>query len=301
MNNSGSWMTQLTMPTLAKISESLYNRLRQAGIDEHEARREVELIIEHATTLPVAKQMLLAQEPVAPLALEQIMQIADLRSQRIPLQYCLGHTYFMGLRFNVRPGVLIPRADTETLVEATLAKLQNLTSPLILDVGTGSGAIAISLARVRSDLRAVAIDISPQALVIARENAELNGVAERVTFIRADFLVFSTDLQFQAIISNPPYIPKALEPELAAEVAVHEPPEAIFGLDEDGLGFYRCLSRTANALIVEGGSLLVEVGQGQTQEVTRIFGAAGWQNMQIYTDLNKIQRVVSATCSRQPS
>jgi len=289
------------MPTLAKTAEELYQRLVQVGIDEHEARREVELILEHATTLPVAKQMLLAGEQLDPAALERIAKIADKRCQRIPLQYCLEHTYFMGLRFNVRPGVLIPRADTETLVETTLKKLECIANPKILDVGTGSGAIAVSLARLRSDLHAVAIDISPDALVIARENAQLHGVTERVNFIHSDWMSFQPTGQFHAVISNPPYIPISLIAELAPEVAVHEPGEAIFGIDEDGLGFYRRLSDTAEPYVLAEGWLIVEVGQGQAKEVAHIFRSDGWNDIRTYEDLNKIQRVVSATRGSQTS
>lgn len=282
------------MPTFAQLSKSLRARLVCAGIDEHEARREVDLIIEHVSGHSVARQVLVAEEPVAIGVLEQTEAIAMQREQRIPLQYCLGQTWFMGLPFKVRPGVLIPRSDTEILVEAVLVLLKDIRNPMILDVGTGSGIIAIALAHFRPDLHAVALDISDTSMSVAPENAELNKVEKRIEFIQTDWYSYAGDTKFNAIVSNPPYIPPYLAATLDPEVGVFEPKEALFGSGEDGLGFYRSFSQNAAEHLLIPGFLMVEVGQGQANEVRNILTAGGWQSVQAHNDLDNIERVVTA-------
>lgn len=282
------------MPSLEKISKQLYSRLIAVGIDKDEARREVELIVEHATALSTAKQVLAANDDVATDAIIRIEAIMEKRCQRIPLQYCLEHTWFMGLRFNVRSGALIPRSDTETLVEVAMEYLSKFEEPTIVDVGTGSGAIAIALASMRKDLKAIALDISPAALEIARENADLNQVSDRVSFIQADWLTFAPQQKLNAVLSNPPYVPASKAAELEPEVGVFEPKEAVFGLGEDGLGFFRSLNEKAADHLLPDGFIAVEVGQGQADEVQGIFGSGKWNDLKTHFDLNKIPRVVSA-------
>jgi release factor glutamine methyltransferase len=276
------------------VGKSLHDRLVAAGIDFHEAHREVQMILEHVTGLSAAQQYLQSDAVLAPEAVRKIEEIAAKREQRIPLQYCLGEAWFMGLKFHVRSGVLIPRADTETLVETALKFLKPVKTPLIVDVGTGSGAIAIAMAKFREDLHAVALDVSEEALAIASENAELHSVSDRIQFVLADWLTYKPDARFNAVLSNPPYIPSAKAGELQPEVSVHEPKLALFGFDEDGLGFYRNLSRTSPDHLLDRGFIAVEVGHGQADAVSAIFRTGAWIDQSVHYDLNKIPRVLSA-------
>jgi release factor glutamine methyltransferase len=280
--------------TLSDVGNALRNRLVAAGIDPHEAQREVELIVRYVTGWDTAQQHLHDDELIEEDQLLGFEEICEKRCERIPLQYCLEEAWFMGLRFNVRPGVLIPRADTETLVETTLMFLKPDASPWILDIGTGSGAIAISLAHLRPDLHAIALDVSKEALEVARENARLIGVSDRIQFRFGDWFEQEPSQKFDALVCNPPYIPLSKGPELAPEVRVYEPAKALFGLDDDGLGFYRNLAATAPEHLGEDGLIAVEVGQGQAEAVRQIFESGAWRDLQVHYDLNKIARVVSA-------
>jgi release factor glutamine methyltransferase len=291
-------MTAETVPpemaTVTEASGSILQQLLSVGIDKDEARREVELIIEHVTGLSTAAQFLHADRQINSQEQRALDDIMKQRRQRIPLQYCLGHTWFMGRRFNVRPGVLIPRSDTEILVEAAISRLEAIEKPRVLDVGTGSGAIAVAMCCLRADLQAVALDVSAAALAVARENAELNNVSSRISFIESDWMQFATENKFEAVVSNPPYVPTRLKPDLAPEIAAFEPHEALFGLDSDGLGFYRNLAERAGNFLVPAGLIAVEVGQGQAEDVAAIFGSPSWQGTEITPDLSRIGRVVSA-------
>lgn len=280
--------------TFGELNRDLYQKLVSAGIDRHEARREVELIVEHASGKSTAKQLLAEMESVSESVLSQVELIMEQRLKRVPLQYCLGHTYFMGFRFAVRPGVLIPRADTETLVELALRLIEPKKDPIVLDVGTGSGAIPISMACLRLDLRAVAIDISAEALEIADENAQVLGVADRVALAEADWFSLAASFSFDAVLSNPPYVPASLSMELQPEVGVFEPKQAVFGLGDDGLDFFRSLSKRAGQYLRDDGFIAVEVGKGQADAVRHIFESDSWKDVQTHNDLNKIARVVSA-------
>lgn len=286
------------MATLGEVAAEVYRRLIAVGLEPVEARCESELILQHTTGLKTAQQFARADHQLAVEIYGRIDEIVSEREKRVPLQYLLGESWFMGLRFLVTPAVLIPRADTETLVEVALKLLKDVPQPRILDVGTGSGIIAVSICKFRSDARALALDISDSALAVARQNAHLHHVAHQLEFVHGDFNSFETQPQskrpFHGIVSNPPYVPRKLASELQPEVAVFEPEQAVFGLDEDGLGFYRVLSEKAERCLIEGGFVAVEVGQGQAQPVKKIFAERGWANLGTYQDLNKIERVVSA-------
>lgn len=279
--------------TIGDLGKTLMDRLVAAGIDSREAVREIDLIVQHVTGWTVAQQHLHATEPLSADIIESALGICEQRCKRVPLQYVLGEAWFMGLRFAVRPGVLIPRSDTETLVEVALNYLKRFKTPFIVDAGTGSGAIAVSLARLNDEVRVIALDTSSAALEIAVENARLNGVSDRIKFELSDWRTYKSSFKFHAIISNPPYIPVSQVSTLAPEVADHEPREALFGLDTDGLGFYRSFIPEH---VISGGFIAVEVGHGQADAVSRIFESAGWCDLQLHYDLNKIPRVVSAFC-----
>lgn len=193
--------------------------------------------------------------------------LCDRRTAREPLQYILGETEFMGLTFHVEPGVLIPRADTEILVEKALEWMK--PGARVLDIGTGSGAIAVSLAKLGRQAQVTAADVSDRALEIARQNAERNGAA--VEFVKSDCFSALKGRKYDMIVSNPPYISEDEMRGLMPEVT-REPELALFG-GADGLDFYRRISREAPEYLNEGGCLLFEIGWLQKDAVSALVKA----------------------------
>ena len=212
------------------------------------------------------------------------------RANREPLAYILGMTEFWSLPLKVTPAVLIPRPDTELLVEQALPRLTGAAR--VLDVGTGSGALAIALAHERPECTVTAIDLSPAALAVAAENARSNGVAERIEFFRSDLAALPMG-PFALVVANPPYIPGGELASLMPEVRDFEPHLALDG-GADGLDAYRALARQADAVLAPGGWLLVEVGIDQAAAVMRLFAAAGLAEIFTSRDLAGIERVVGA-------
>ncbi|MBQ4265441.1 MAG: peptide chain release factor N(5)-glutamine methyltransferase [Clostridia bacterium] len=186
------------------------------------------------------------------------------RETREPMQYILGETGFMGLSFHVEPGVLCPRPDTEILCEEALRRLA--PGARVLDIGTGSGALAVSIARLAQDCCVTAVDVSETALAIARSNAEKNGADVR--FVKSDCFAALAGETFDMIVSNPPYINSEEMAQLMPEVHM-EPELALFG-GEDGLDFYRRISREAGGYLKPGGCLLFEIGWQQKDAVSAL-------------------------------
>ena len=211
------------------------------------------------------------------------------RLAREPLQYILGEWEFFGLRFKLNSDCLCPRPDTELIVELALKNLPR--NAHFCDIGTGSGAIAVSVAHYRKDATAEAFDINENALSAASGNARLNGVSDRIKFTQADALSpgFLDGKHFDAIISNPPYIPADVIPTLAPEVLL-EPHRALDGGD-DGLIFYRAITKKASSALNTGGFVLYEVGIGQAEDVARIGEQNGF-TAEISPDLAGIDRAV---------
>ena len=231
------------------------------------------------------------EQPLEPGELAVFREAVKKRAMRVPVAYITGRREFFGLPFAVTPAVLIPRPDTEVLVEATLSRLQDMDSPLVLDVGTGSGAIIVSLLRKLTAARGVAIDISAEALEVAADNAAQMGVADRLEFCRGDLLTPAAGRVFDAIVSNPPYISakdmSALEPELG-----YEPRGALAG-GADGLDFYRRLACGVATLLRPGGFLAVEVGAGQARQVAALATeATGLAAAEMIKDYAGVERVV---------
>ncbi|MDR7866138.1 MAG: peptide chain release factor N(5)-glutamine methyltransferase [Sporomusaceae bacterium] len=231
------------------------------------------------------------EQPLEPAELAAFREAVKKRAMRVPVAYITGRREFFGLPFTVTPAVLIPRPDTEVLVEATLSRLQDMDSPLVLDVGTGSGAIIVSLLCKLTAASGVATDISAEALEVAAGNAAKMGVADRLELCRGDLLTPAAGRAFDAIVSNPPYISAkdmaALEPELG-----YEPRGALAG-GADGLDFYRRLTAGSAALLRPGGFLAVEVGAGQARQVAALAtGATGLAAAEIIKDYAGVERVV---------
>ena len=208
------------------------------------------------------------------------------RAERIPFQYITGIQEFMGLKFHVNSSVLIPRQDTETLVEEALKVLT--PEMKVLDVCTGSGCIIISLADKVPGITASASDISKQALLVAKDNGKLHETA--VEWIRSD-LFENIDGTFDMIVSNPPYIRTADITELMPEVRDFEPYDALDGT-EDGLFFYRKIVSESSEYLNEGGFLYLEIGYDQAEDVSQMMREAGFEQIEVVKDLAGLDRVV---------
>jgi release factor glutamine methyltransferase len=221
------------------------------------------------------------------------MASAELRRRRVPLQQILGRTEFYSLPFRITPHVLVPRPETEILVEALVDRLCSIRRPRILDVGTGSGAIAVSVAHAMAESRVTALDISADALAVAGDNARLNGVDARVTLLCGSLLApLLYRPTFDAISANLPYIPSDQFSELQPEVRDHEPRLALDG-GPGGLRLYPPLVARAADLLGPGGWLAMEVGDGQAQSVARMVASnPALAPPEILPDLNGTQRVL---------
>jgi len=217
------------------------------------------------------------------------------RASREPLQYILGTQAFWRHHFLVTPAVLIPRAETELLVETSLELVKGTGRPLIVDVGTGSGCIALSLAAERPDAEVHATDISDEALAVARENARRLGLEGRVAFHHGDLLEPVAHLagRIDLVVSNPPYVDPADRDSLAPEVRDHDPALALFPPGE-ALSLYRRLARASASCLRPGGSLVVELGQGQAAPVEALSRDDGLVPTRIDRDLAGVPRCLTA-------
>lgn len=214
------------------------------------------------------------------------------RAAREPVAYILGHREFYSLEFEVTPGVLIPRPETETLVDAALEFVTQRPRARVLDSGAGSGAIAIAIAVNAPRVSVTGVDISPQAIEVARRNAVRNGCTDRVEFASADLFPAGSG-KFDLVVSNPPYIPDLAIDALDPEVGFYEPRCALDG-GADGLSFYRRIAAEARGYLARDGAVMVEVGAGQACEVEGMFRAAGFGKIDAMRDLAGIERVVRA-------
>ena len=220
-------------------------------------------------------------------------RLVQARERRVPLAYLRGTQEFFGLTFRVSPSVLIPRPETELLVEFALEKLE--TTGTLVDVGTGSGCILTAALAHAVQARGVGFDLSASALTVAQDNLRQNGVAERTRLVQGDLLTAAGEEQFEVIVSNPPYIPSAEVATLAPEVRDAEPQLALDG-GADGLETYRRLAVQALRALRPGGWLAVEVGMGQAPEVVALWRATGWHEVTTRRDLAGIERMV---CGRK--
>ncbi len=273
-------------------------RLAAAGIDPAECRLEARVLIAAALGM-TREQMVLRRAAPSDSETAQVETLIERRERREPLAYILGNRWFYGLEFAVGPGVLVPRPETELLVEWVLEQFPQDTSAHIADVGTGSGCIAVAIAKHRPNIRVDAIDVSSAALEQARANAIRHDVAERIHFRHADlFGNVAPGTVYDAVVSNPPYIPESERPQLAPEVAAFEPSAALFGPESDGLGLYRRLAMEAPRFLHPAASIAVEVGAGQAPAVEAILAASGWTAPDRIPDLAGIERVVTAVVGK---
>ena len=212
-----------------------------------------------------------------------------------PIAYIVGNREFMGLDFFVKEGVLIPRPDTEVLVEEVIELAKKKDAKNILDIGTGSGAITISLAKYLENVKVTSVDISDIALEIGKRNAISNEVDDRINFVKSDlFTNIDKETKFDIIVSNPPYIKREVIDTLDKQVKDYEPYNALEG-GVDGLDFYRAITKQAKEYLKKGGILAYEVGHDQSEDVSKLMEMDGYTNIYTLKDLQQIDRVVIGT------
>jgi len=268
-----------------------------AEASTHISPRDAETLLAHILQHDRAFILAHIDDPLSAEHLAQLRAFTARRAEHEPLQHLTGQQEFFGLNLRVTPDTLIPRPETEQLVEAVLNHITSqpsLSHSLrILDVGTGTGAIPIALATHLPAALFTAVDISPAALAIARENAAHHNLAERIHFFESDLLTELRGETFDVIISNPPYVALADAPTLAREVRDHEPHLALFA-EEDGLAIYRRLIPAAHAALVPNGLLALEIGFGQSETIRSFFPKIHWHNLRILDDYAGIPRIVLA-------
>ena len=270
--------------------------LGAAGIDN--ARFEARLLLGRAAALSTEQLIACGPEPAPPAVASSLRSLTARRVRREPMAYILGEREFWGLTFKVTPAVLVPRPDSETLIEAVLELLPERGRQLrILDLGIGTGCLLLTLLREYPQSTGVGMDTSREALAVARGNAADLGVAGRTNLIEGDWRQpdWTAPLPgpFNVVVSNPPYIAAAAIDQLMPEVAQFEPRLSLDG-GPDGLAAYRAIAGVASKLITRRGWLVVEAGEGQSAEMARIFATSGLAPKPPWRDLGGIERVVAA-------
>ncbi len=255
-------------------------RLEAGSLLAHALRHDRTYLITHGNDLATGEQ------------LDRFRVLIARRAAREPLQYIIGYQEFFKLSFEVTPDVLIPRPETELIVEAALELADRERSLSILDVGTGSGCIVISLLHELKNANATATDISPNALEVGRRNAQRHNVSDRVTFIQADSLSsLCQSAAFSLIVSNPPYIPARDIATLQREVRDHEPLTALAS-GADGLDHIRALLRETPRVLDHSGYFIFEIGFGQGDAIEQLVDRAIWHLIEVRKDLQGIPRTV---------
>ena len=279
--------------TIGRILKWTEQYFKDKGIES--PRLDAEVLLAHVLEKQRIYLYVHFDEPLQPGELAAYREMIKKRVLRVPVAQILGEKEFMGLTFKVTADTLVPRPDTEILVQAAVDRLRAMAGeePLrFADIGTGSGAICLSVLHYLSDTVADTVDISPAARAVAEENAASLGLADRVTFHTGDLLQPLSGISFVAILSNPPYIPEADIAKLAPEVRLKEPHTALSG-GQDGLDFYRRLAEEAPAMLVPGGFTAIEVGIHQAGDVADLLKANPLiDRTEILPDYAGIDRVV---------
>jgi release factor glutamine methyltransferase len=272
------------------ICEAAAARLRKAGVESPVL--EAQLLVGMAMEL--SRVQVLLGDDVEPTAHQarQLERLLAERERRVPLAYLRGTQEFYGLTFEVSPAVLIPRPETELLVELAVERLTGSQGGSFVDLGTGSGCIAVSILHSLPESLCIAIDVSPNALDVARRNSVRHGVTDRLQFVRADGLQPLRSRNVNLILSNPPYIPSEEIEQLQPEVRIHEPRLALDG-GVSGLAFHRRLVTDARRVLKRDGLVAVEVAAGQANQVGDIMREHGFKNVTTHYDLAGIGRVVT--------
>ncbi len=260
-------------------------KLKEAEIGE--AQLDARLLLEEVCRTDHNTLLCHGDREVSEAEEEQYRKALEQRAVHVPLQHLLGYQDFMGLRFQVNEHVLIPRQDTEILVEEAMRYLHD--GMRILDLCTGSGCILLSLLHYSNDCEGTGVDISKEALQVAALNAELLGI--KADFLKSDLYEKVTG-KFDLLVSNPPYIERKVIPTLMEEVREYDPYIALDG-GEDGLDFYRRIIGGAQDYLKRGGQILMEIGSGQAQAVSELLREAGFKEIDVCRDFAGLDRVVS--------
>lgn len=283
--------------TVAEVLPEAATILAEAGVDP--PRREAQWLLAWALK---CRREDLAREPERVLTNRELLileKAVALRAQRRPLAYITGEQVFYGRSFKINRAVLIPRPETELLVEAALEKCANIPAPVLADIGTGSGCVAVTLACERPDGHVWATDLSRLALLVTRKNVVRYGVQNRLTLCEGDLLApLPPDLAFDVIVSNPPYVTAGELPGLQPEVRDYESPLALVGQDDasgpDGTALHRRLLQEGTPFLKPGGWLLMEVGMGQADAVAKFAELLGYSAVAVQNDYAGIPRIVLA-------
>lgn len=276
---------------ISELLSKISNELEENGIEN--PRFDACCILSYVLKMPYTELILNSKKEVQDQDADTALKLSKRRLSHEPLQYILGTQEFMSLSFFVSPDVLIPRQDTETLTEFLLAEKKDL--PLsVLDIGTGTGCIPISLAYFRKNFKCLGIDVSEKAVFLAKKNAENLGVSERVTFEVLNIMSSVPSKKFDIIVSNPPYIKSSDIKTLQPEVRYFEPRLALDG-GSDGLVFYRRICEIAPKMLNKGGLLAFEIGFDQAHALSEIMNK-NFKNIKIIKDLTGNDRVAAGYC-----
>lgn len=278
------------MVSVADRLAAARSRLVEAGLTPGEAALDAEVLARHILGWDRAALLTHGREPERQGFADALDALIGRRAEREPVAQIIGRREFWGLDFEVNRDVLVPRPETELIVEEALAFSRERTLTHVIDVGTGSGCIAIALATELPAIRVSATDTSLSAIEVARRNASAHGVDSRVEFHLGDVLE-DVDGPADLIVSNPPYVPESMAPHLQPEVVRYEPHAALFG-GETGLEVIMALFQQAPGRLAAGGRLIVEFGFGQREGVERLAAANGWTIIRTREDLQGIPRTL---------
>jgi release factor glutamine methyltransferase len=278
--------------TVLEVIQRSTEFLQGRGVDS--PRLQVELMLAHVLKVPRLRLYLNFDRQLTEGEVGQLRDMVKRRGQREPLQHILGSTSFCGIEIQCTREALIPRPETELLAERGWQFLAAIPNARALEIGTGTGCIAIALVMNALAAHVVTVDVSAEALALARENAQRLGVADRITFVQGDALgAVPTGAPFHLLISNPPYVAAAEIDSLQVEVRDFDPRLALDG-GADGLNFYRQLARDGARFLTSGGRLMVEFGDGQETELQNLFSAEKWVVEEIVADYSARPRILVA-------
>lgn len=278
--------------TSRQVLREATNALQQIGVET--AALDARLLLQAAASLTHADIIANPDLVLSPDAVDRFNGFVARRLRFEPVSRILGEREFYGREFRVTPAVLDPRPDTEILIDAALAWGKGKSIQRVLDLGTGTGILALTLLAEWQGASAVAVDVSAEALAVAEHNAERLGLLPRVEFRHSDWFS-AVDGQFDVIVSNPPYIPAADVASLAPDVRSYDPHLALVG-GEEGVETYAHIAARAGAFLKPRGAVFVEIGAGQREAVTRLFLANGFKRLTVHADLGGVERVL-AFCS----
>jgi release factor glutamine methyltransferase len=265
-------------------------KLRAAGVPD--PARDAQILLAHAARVDATRVTLIAPEEIAPEISERYEHLVSLRAVRVPVSHLVGERAFYGRGFKVSREVLDPRPETESLIEAALSQ----PFERVLDLGTGSGCILVTLLAERETATGVAVDLSEGACLQASANAVLHGVAERAQIVQSDWFD-AVEGRYDLIVSNPPYLAQSEMAAISPELALHEPAMALTD-GEDGLSVYRLIATRAQQYLTAQGRVLAEMGWQQGADVKAIFCDAGWADVAVLPDLDGRDRVI---CAQNPA